>query len=246
MNKVSILISFSLFFAGTTSAQYRVLVGAFNEQVSSTYFAKLGSGVVHEMGGYDLHRYYYGGGTLNATDADAALQKAKAAGFGFARVVDLNDGLVNCCKIREVAPATVEISQLKDIFFDFDRADLRAVSQSELRKLATILKQNPSYTSELRAHTDAKGSNEYNVALSMRRANAAKAYLQKQGIAASRIKVSQYGEEQPIAKNELNGGQDTEAGRQFNRRVELLVIDASGTVLNSIKEEINVPSDLKN
>jgi outer membrane protein OmpA-like peptidoglycan-associated protein len=82
--------------------------------------------------------------------------------------------------------------------------------------------------------------------LSLRRANAAKAYLQKQGIAASRIKVSQFGEDDPIAKNELAGGRDTEEGRQLNRRVDLLVIDANGTVLNGIKEEINVPSDLKN
>ena len=142
-----------------------------------------------------------------------------------------------------VAAAPVKSCNLNWIFFDFDKSDLRAASKSELDELVTILKDNKDYVALLKANTDWKGSDAYNEALSNRRAGNAKAYLVSKGIDASRIKTSINGEKDPVAKNEI-GSKDSEAGRQFNRRVELYVEDKSGKQMcQSILPAI--PADLK-
>jgi outer membrane protein OmpA-like peptidoglycan-associated protein/uncharacterized protein YegP (UPF0339 family) len=125
------------------------------------------------------------------------------------------------------APAVAESCDLNWIFFDFNKADLRSASQTELEQMAAILKKNPDYVAVLSAHTDSKGSDAYNDALSGRRATNAKQYLISKGIAAARIKTTMNGEKDPIAKNEV-GSKDTEQGRQYNRRVELYIQDKDG------------------
>ena len=153
--------------------------------------------------------------------------------------------------IKSVAPATavvpaapVKSCNLNWIFFDFDKSDLRAASKTELDELVTIMKDNKDYVAVLKANTDWKGSDAYNEALSNRRAGNAKAYLVSNGIDASRIKTSINGEKEPVAKNEV-GSQDSEAGRQFNRRVELYVEDKTGKQMcQSIAPPI--PAELKN
>jgi outer membrane protein OmpA-like peptidoglycan-associated protein len=148
---------------------------------------------------------------------------------------------------RETAPKVAETKigniVLRSIFFDFDKSDLRPVSQSDLDNLVKVLQENPTYNAELKAFTDAKGSDAYNRALSMRRANNAKSYVVSKGIAKNRIKTSTFGESNPIAKNEVNG-QDTEEGRQFNRRVEVAVFDSAGKQVGLV-EQIAVPESLK-
>lgn len=135
-------------------------------------------------------------------------------------------------------------SQLEWIFFDFDKADLRTASMAELDTMAMLLTSHADWTGLLRGHTDAKGSNDYNRALSQRRVDNAKAYLVSKGIDAARITTEISGEEEPIAKNE-KGNADTEEGRQFNRRVELYVKGGdSGAKVEEIKPSI--PDDLKN
>ena len=152
--------------------------------------------------------------------------------------------------IKAVGPSTavvpaapVKSCDLNWIFFDFDKSDLRAASKSELDELVTILKDNKDYMAILKANTDWKGSDAYNEALSNRRASNSKAYLVSKGIDETRIKTSLNGEKDPVAKNEV-GSQDSEAGRQFNRRVELYVEDKSGKQMcQSIAPAI--PADLK-
>ena len=164
------------------------------------------------------------------------------------RVAVVTPPLVDTIKavapIATPAPAPpVKSCDLGWIFFDFDKSDLRAASQSELDKLVTIMKDNKDYVALLKANTDWKGSDAYNEALSNRRAGNAKAYLVSKGIDAARIKTSINGEKDPVAKNEV-GSQDSEAGRQFNRRVELYVKDKSGKQMcQSIPPA--VPADLK-
>ncbi len=130
------------------------------------------------------------------------------------------------------------------IFFDFNRADLRTASRVELDKMASILKEHPEMTGLLRAHTDWKGSDVYNIQLSQRRADAAKRYLVAQGIEGSRVATEISGEQDPIAKNE-ESGKDTEQGRQFNRRVELLVKGGDGKTLVVESLPPDVPTELK-
>jgi outer membrane protein OmpA-like peptidoglycan-associated protein len=225
------------------SGNYSVQVGAFNAKVDNDYFKKM-DGVTYYKDHNDIHRYYI----MGLTSKNEAEMKADAARkLGFRAVVIDNDDVTKNCKITcGVASKTPEpeISALNWIFFDFDKADLRAAAKSQLDKLQSVLTANPTYTAELSAHTDAKGSNEYNQALSERRANNSKNYVTGKGIAAARIKTSTNGEAAPIAKNELSAGKDTEAGRQYNRRVEIRVFDAAGKQLNVV-EAPNVPSTLK-
>jgi outer membrane protein OmpA-like peptidoglycan-associated protein len=109
----------------------------------------------------------------------------------------------------------VEFSE--KILFGFDRSDLNAGASTNLDKLATILKEYPDTDIEIQGHTDSKGSDDYNMKLSERRASSVANYLRGRGIANGRIKIKGYGETAPVASNE------TESGRAENRRVNFLI-----------------------
>lgn len=103
------------------------------------------------------------------------------------------------------------------LLFDFDSADLRPAARDQLRSLASNLQEYPNTDLVIVGHTDATGSDEYNMGLSRRRANSAAGYLQSQGVSTDRITTVGKGEGEPIASN------DTDAGRQQNRRVEVAI-----------------------
>lgn len=107
---------------------------------------------------------------------------------------------------------------LKNIFFDFDKATLRPESTNELQRLTKLLNDVPTLKIEISGHTDSKGANDYNLKLSDNRAKAVVDYLINAGIPSSRLTYKGYGEEQPISTN------DTDAGRQLNRRTEFKII----------------------
>lgn len=107
---------------------------------------------------------------------------------------------------------------LKNIFFDFDKASLRNESVAELTRLVRIMNEYPNLKIEIGGHTDGKGSDEYNNRLSRDRAESVVNYLIENGIDKSRLSFKGYGKTQPIASN------DTEEGRQENRRVEFKII----------------------
>lgn len=109
---------------------------------------------------------------------------------------------------------TQQVYILENIFFDFDKANLKPESFLELDKVVKLLIENPELKIEIRGHTDSIGTKEYNLQLSLARAEAVANYLTRQGIDKSRIEVFGFGEEQSIAPN------DTEENRQKNRRVE--------------------------
>lgn len=101
--------------------------------------------------------------------------------------------------------------------FGFDSSNLTSAAMANLDKLAEVLKNNPDTNINIYGHTDSKGSDEYNLSLSDRRAAAVKSYLASKGIASSRMIPMGVGEKEPIATN------DTDAGRAQNRRVELAI-----------------------
>jgi OOP family OmpA-OmpF porin len=105
---------------------------------------------------------------------------------------------------------------LRGVNFAFDRAELTDASQVTLDVVAETLNECPNVHVTVEGHTDAVGTDQYNLGLSERRAVSVKNYLVKDGIAASRIETRGYGESQPIA------GNDTDEGRAMNRRVELV------------------------
>lgn len=114
----------------------------------------------------------------------------------------------------------IEVNQrfiLNNILFDFDKSTLRPSSFPELLKVVNILVKNPSYKIEISGYTDNIGNKSYNIDLSKRRAEAVAKYLTSKGIDNGRIVFLGKGSNDPIATNE------TDAGRQKNRRVEFVL-----------------------
>lgn len=107
---------------------------------------------------------------------------------------------------------------LRNIFFDFAKATLRPESQNELDRLAKLMMEMPNLKIEISGHTDNIGSAQFNKSLSERRAKAVVDYLIEKGISPTRLTYKGYGFDMPIATN------DTEEGRQQNRRVEFKII----------------------
>ena len=106
---------------------------------------------------------------------------------------------------------------LSDVLFEFNRAELKPGAMRTLYPLVTSLKEHPTRTISIEGHTDGIGSQSYNLELSERRADAVRNFLVAQGVEAGRINAVGYGKAYPVASN------DTEAGRQQNRRVEVVM-----------------------
>lgn len=139
---------------------------------------------------------------------------------------------------KVVVPAAPSCD-LNWIFFDFDKSEIRSDATASLNHLVTLMKENTSSTTLLKAFTDGRGTDGYNEALSLRRATAAKAYLTAHGIAAVRIKTDHLGKADPIAANTTD-----DTGRRYNRRVETYLMDKDGKrICESIDPK--VPANLK-
>ena len=116
------------------------------------------------------------------------------------------------------------IVNLSDVLFDTAKATLKPGAREKLARVSGILVTHPDLKLEVEGHTDSVGTDNYNQDLSERRADSVRSYLVAQHIAAQSITTKGFGEQQPVATN------DTAAGRQQNRRVELVV---SGEVIGT-------------
>ncbi|HSC69405.1 MAG TPA: OmpA family protein [Cellvibrio sp.] len=106
---------------------------------------------------------------------------------------------------------------LGDVLFETGKADLKSGATANLSKLSGLLAQYPERSLVIEGHTDSAGSDSFNQTLSQNRADAVKAFLLNQGIAANRITAYGKGESSPVASN------DSSSGRQMNRRVEVII-----------------------
>jgi peptidoglycan-associated lipoprotein len=104
-----------------------------------------------------------------------------------------------------------------DVFFELDKSDLSAASRERLAKNAQFLNAHPEFAVTVEGHCDERGTNEYNLALGDRRANAAKEYLQSLGVAATRLRTISYGEERPFC------AQGNESCWSQNRRSHFVI-----------------------
>jgi outer membrane protein OmpA-like peptidoglycan-associated protein len=112
----------------------------------------------------------------------------------------------------------VHVELPADVLFDFDKADIRADAAGALASVATIIRAYPAGSAALEGHTDAKGDDAYNQRLSERRAESVRRWLaDKEHIDAGKLSARGWGERRPVASN------DTDAGRQKNRRVEVVI-----------------------
>jgi outer membrane protein OmpA-like peptidoglycan-associated protein len=134
----------------------------------------------------------------------------------------------NYSEIENFEPITLDVelekvkegsvSVLKNIFFDTDKYDLQEKSITELQKIIRFLNENPATRIEISGHTDNVGSVTYNRQLSENRAKSVYNYLTKNGVDPKRMMPKGYGADKPVGSN------DTEEGRQLNRRIEFKVI----------------------
>lgn len=113
--------------------------------------------------------------------------------------------------------------QLENIYYDLGSANIRADAAKELDKLVTLLKDNPTIEIELGSHTDSRGSDVYNLNLSIKRANSARDYIISQSISAGRISAKGYGETELLNKCS-NGVNCNAAEHQANRRTAFKVL----------------------
>lgn len=109
---------------------------------------------------------------------------------------------------------------LKEVYFSFDRYDLEVEARETLKVNADWLKRNPIARIEIEGHSDERGTNEYNLALGAKRAQAARDYLVNLGVVTERLSTISYGEEIPVCRE-----QDESCWRQ-NRRARFVIIQA--------------------
>ena len=105
-----------------------------------------------------------------------------------------------------------------DFFFDVDSAVLKPGGYKDIDRAAVVLNRYPDTSLRVEGHTDSTGSEDYNLKLSEKRATAVKNELLAQNLEAARIQTIGFGEAKPVADN------NTESGRQLNRRVEIVII----------------------
>jgi outer membrane protein OmpA-like peptidoglycan-associated protein len=161
--------------------------------------------------------------------ADSLRREAEAANRR------LNEALV---QLRALVAEITDLQQtqrglvisLSGILFDVGQSTLKAGSQASIQRIATVLTQYPQHQILVEGHTDATGSDEFNMGLSRDRANSVRSALVAGGVDASKISAEGYGESRPVA------GNDTPAGRQQNRRVEIVIVGA-GTVADAVQRD---------
>jgi outer membrane protein OmpA-like peptidoglycan-associated protein len=109
------------------------------------------------------------------------------------------------------------IVNISDVLFDFNKYTLLPGAREKMAKVSGILLAYPGLKIQLEGHTDSIGSDEYNMKLSQQRADAVRDYLIGQGVPTSTVSATGLGKASPVASNE------TAAGRQRNRRVDMVV-----------------------
>lgn len=137
------------------------------------------------------------------------------------------DQSVPGAKVERVGEG-IQVTFDSGLLFDFDSDRIRPDAAANLNSLAESFVKYPNSDLLIVGHTDSRGDDAYNMSLSQRRANAASAYLAARGVPANRIKTSGRGEMEPVASN------DTEAGMQQNRRVEIAIF-ANEAYRNQVK-----------
>jgi len=118
---------------------------------------------------------------------------------------------------------------LSDVLFEYNKADLKPGALHNLYTLVTFLKENPERNLLIEGYTDSTGSDSYNLSLSQRRAEAVQNFLLQNNISPQQMVVRGYGEDYPVTTN------NTEAGRQQNRRVEIVILKEGEVAANRMR-----------
>lgn len=148
---------------------------------------------------------------------DLKIGASETAGAGSAIA-----GKVEALAIKET-PTEVRIELAADVLFDFDKAAIKAQAEPTLKQAAAVLRDKARGPVRIEGHTDAKGSDAYNQNLSVRRAEAVRQwFVDKEGLKGLTFTTRGFAAKNPVAPNTKKDGSDDPAGRQKNRRVEII------------------------
>ncbi len=186
--------------------------------------------VIYSVNGQELYAGQTTEEGLFVTDLKAGQYPARMTAQGYMpkndTIVYVKDTIyLNMQRIKEGIKVI-----MRNMFFATNKTKILPMSEPELESLATFLNENPTVRIRIIGHTDAVGSDESNQILSEGRANAVRNDLIVRGIDGSRIEAEGRGESEPIDTNE------TDEGRQNNRRVEFEIIDTGGKDIKQVKE----------
>ena len=140
----------------------------------------------------------------------------------FTKTIEVSPGNIPEPEFEEIVVG--KAIEVENIYYDLNKADIRADAAVELDKLVKLLVENPNISIELSSHTDSRGSDVYNLNLSQRRAESAVAYIIDQGISADRITAKGYGETK-LNNDCANGVPCSDEDHQANRRTEFAVTE---------------------
>ncbi len=211
-------------------------------------FTKLGDSLYFENAFFDIAK-----ATVNAGDTSYGefLRKANksklenfsksASNIHLITEPDTLNALVATVKdsIRHTTQTTIAFD---NALFDFDKSFLKEIYKPNLNKVVGYLvSTNPRDNIEVAGHTDSKGPDAYNLALSKRRADVVANYLTKEGLEKSRMNIMGYGKNKPVAPNTKEDGSDNPEGRAKNRRTEIIILSTDlGAVIDDYFEGKNV------
>ena len=143
------------------------------------------------------------------------------------RTIGLEQALSNLH--AQVTPQKVKVNLSADVLFDFDKADLKPAAAPQLTELATVLRAYPQASVVVEGHSDGKGAEAYNQALSEKRAASVAQWLVANGgVSAQQLHTRGWGKTKPIVPNSRPDGSDDPAGRATNRRVEITIVKSPG------------------
>jgi peptidoglycan-associated lipoprotein len=155
-------------------------------------------------------------GSTKVTPADSTTYTVTASGPGGSANATARVTVSVPTPPVEPAPSedmdTIFGKEVRDAYFDFNKADIRADARDALTKTAEFLRNNPGVRVTVEGHCDERGSTEYNLGLGDRRASAVKQYLVSLGVSADRLSTVSFGKEKPFCM------ESTEACWQQNRR----------------------------
>jgi peptidoglycan-associated lipoprotein len=159
-------------------------------------------------------------GSQQATPAESTTYTLTAKGEGGTQTatarVTVNTPPPAAPPAQSLSDEELFSQNIKDIFFDYDKSDIRPDQQTSVQSNIAFLQQHPNISFTLEGHCDERGSTEYNLALGDNRASAAKTALVAGGISADRIKTVSYGKEKPFCN------EHTEQCWQENRRAHFV------------------------
>lgn len=121
------------------------------------------------------------------------------------------------------SPENESAIQLGNIYYEYDKHNIRKEAEVELNKLVSLMQENPGMKIEVQSHTDSRGSDAYNIELSKKRAASVMAYLVRNGVDKSRLDSRGFGESKPI--NKCENESCAEWQHQENRRTEFLIVE---------------------